>query len=119
MGINKGASRSKLLIFRNKFKIALSRCEKLWGSHAFRRYAQNDYRDQFLSAIFDAEMVAASELTEGQFEKVLAAKASLAKNMKTLFSDDKFENAVRVSTNTPSKLIYRIQAVKDLLHSPA
>ena len=117
MGINKGASKSRILNFRNKFKTALGRCEKLWGNHAFRRYAQNDYRDQFLAAIFDAEMVAVSELTEAQFHSILSAKATLAKNMKTLFTDDKFENAVRVSTNTPSKLVYRIQAVKNLLNS--
>lgn len=117
MGINKGASRAKLMGFQSKFKTALSRCEKLWGTHAFRRYAQNDYRDQFLAAIFDAEMIAASELSQSQFEKILTAKASLAKSMKDLFSDDRFENAVRVSTNTPSKLVYRIQAVKNLLHS--
>lgn len=117
MGANKSATNTRLIKYRSKFKTALHRCEVLWGANAFRRYAQKDYRDQFLAAIFDAEMVAASELTERQFEKVVLAKASLSKPMKALFSDEDFESAVRVSTNTPSKVIYRIRAVKDLLLS--
>lgn len=119
MGSNKSASKLKLVSYRNKFTIALNRCESLWGLNAFRRYAQYDYRDQFLSAIFDAEMVAASELTETQYKRVLASKTSLTKSMKALFSDEAFENSVRVSTNTPSKVVYRIEAVKKLLHAIA
>ena len=115
MGLHKNSSRAKLLKFKNKFHIALSRCEELWGVNAFRRYAQTDYRDQFLAAVFDAEMIAASELTEQQFQKIQKNKTKLEKNMKSLFADDKFENAVRVSTNTPSKVVYRINAVKKLL----
>ena len=119
MNLNKGASKSRLSSFRTKFKVALDRCEKLWGHNAFRRYAQNDYRDQFLAAIFDAEMIAVSELTEAQFKKAYTEKSSVARNMRSLFADGVFDSSVRVSTNTPSKLIYRIQSVKTLLQSHA
>lgn len=117
MELNKGATKNKLASYRNKFKIALDRCETLWGDHAFRRYDQSMYRDQFLAAIFDAEMVAASELTDAQFHKLCTVKGMLEKPMKALFADEHFENAVRVSTNTPSKVTYRIKAVKTLLLS--
>jgi hypothetical protein len=70
-----------------------------------------------LAAIFDAEMVAASELTEAQFRRIVSVKARLSRHMKDLFADEKFENSVRVSTNTPSKVVYRIGAVKNLLLS--
>lgn len=117
MELNKGATKAKLTSYRNKFTTALKRCEELWGSHAFRRYDQSGYRDQFLAAIFDAEMVAASELTNAQFLKLCSVKTKLEKPMKALFADKDFESAVRVSTNTPSKVTYRIKAVKALLHS--
>lgn len=117
MESNKGSTAEKLASYRKKFKTALDRCEKLWGTHAFRRYNQSGYRDQFMSAIFDAEMVAASELTHAHFLKLCAVTTKLEKPMKALFADKDFESAVRVSTNTPSKVTYRIKAVKELLRS--
>jgi hypothetical protein len=100
---------------RDLFTKALDRCQVLWGDEAFRRFDKTAYRDQFMSAVYDAQMIAASELSETRFRLIKGTTASLARETKKLFNDQKFVDAVRVSTNSPSKVLYRITKVKDML----
>jgi hypothetical protein len=106
---------AQLAAFKKDFTQTIKRCEKLWGDIAFKRYANNGYRDQFLAAIYDAQMIAAAELSNATFEKLVAKQASVIAGMRKLFSDGTFEEAVRASTNTPSRVKYRIEKVKEML----
>jgi hypothetical protein len=46
------------------FATSLSRCEAIWGADSFKRPSTNtDTRDQFLSGLYDAQMIAVSKLS--------------------------------------------------------
>ena len=114
---NRFASTRALNTLKQKFQVAIERCKELWGDAAFRRYdiESKVYRDQFLSALYDAQMIAVSRLSEAKYIKLKAKKSELAKQTKLLFSVPDFDSSIRISTNTPSKVRYRIQAVSEML----
>lgn len=117
--VNQNISKPKLAGMRGRFEQAIERVEELWGDHAFRRYDGSAYRDQFMSAVYDAEMVAAFELSEAKFRALKVRKGAVASGTLSLFKDSKFVDAVRVSTNSPSKVAYRIEKMKEMLSSVA
>ncbi len=107
---------NKLEQAKKRFHNALARCESLWGKAAFRRYDGNSYRDQFMSAVYDAQMIAAGALTQTKFASLAAKKQAVEAGTINLFKKDpKFVDAVRVSTNSPSRVQYRIQRMKEML----
>jgi hypothetical protein len=111
-------SSAKLMSAKTKFENALKRCKALWGETAFRRYDISSYRDQFMSAVYDAQMIAATELTSSRFNVLLTKKPAVAAGTINLFKKDpKFVDSVRVSTNSPSKVTYRISRMKEMLSS--
>ena len=112
---NQNPNKSKIASTRKKFESALSRCEAIWGKNAFKRYDVSYYREQFMSAVYDAEMVAVSELSEAKFQIILKKKIAVGRATIQLFKDPKFVDSVRVSTNSPSKVLYRIEKVKEML----
>jgi hypothetical protein len=97
------------------FKTALERCESLWGDFAFRRPEGSGWRDQTLAGMYDAEMLAVMRISEQVFEQASGdSKAILAKT-RSLFQDTQFEQAVRLGTNTPSRIDYRVEKVVKML----
>ncbi|MBO9689986.1 MAG: DUF262 domain-containing protein [Mitsuaria chitosanitabida] len=109
------ASKQKQTILRTRFAEAISRCEAIWGSNAFRRFEKGTMRDQFMSAMYDAQMIAMSELSATQYKKIETRKAAFLVGFMGLFKDQKFVDAIRVSTNSPSKVVYRITKIKELM----
>lgn len=112
---NQHLKKPKITTAKAHFETALSRCEHLWGINAFKRYDATFYRDQFMSALYDAEMVAVAELSEARFQRLRAKSASVGVGTIGLFKDPKFVDSVRVSTNSPSRVLYRITKVKEML----
>ena len=97
------------------FEECLTRCEKLWGTHAFKRYDGSTFRNQFLAGMYDAQMVAVNQLTHSEFDQALVKKDRLLSRTKLLFGDKKFDTSVRVGTNTKSSIEYRITKLSELL----
>lgn len=97
------------------FQTAIARCEALWGSNAFRRTEGAVYRDQFMSALYDAQMISASELSEAKFKAIKSKKAQLEIATRALLKDSKYIDSIRVSTNSPSRVVLRVQKTKDML----
>ncbi|WP_411194911.1 DUF262 domain-containing protein [Raoultella planticola] len=112
---NCGINKQKVVTAKMKFETALARCETLWGGDAFKRYQGSAYRDQFMSAMFDAQMISASELDDARYDELTHKVATVRKETLKLFTDERFVDAIRVSTNTPSKIRYRIAEVKNIL----
>lgn len=108
-------SDAELRKLKTDFEKALSRCRKLWGDNAFHRYDDTKFRDQFLAAMYDAEMIAVSKLSSAAFNNLLTKKTAVIAKTKKLFDDGKFEESVRISTNTPSRVRYRIEKVMEML----
>jgi len=117
MGSYRKISDETINKMEKRFTNAISRCESLWGENSFRRYSQGIFRDQFLAAMFDAQMIAAEKLTNVEFDLLLAQKEAIIKNTKMLFEDKRFEESIRVSTNTPSRVRYRVETVFEMLKS--
>ena len=114
---NRNANKAKLKELKERFTKSLSRCQKLWGNAAFHRFVGSVDRDQFLAAVYDAEMIAVSSLSSTEFNSILANKAKLKTLTTALFKDKEFEQSIRVSTNTPRRIKYRISRMLNLLNS--
>lgn len=115
MAKHRKTNKATLAAFRDRFKSALDRCQELWGDDTFKRYTANGFRDQFLAAIYDAQMIAVDSLSTAAFNKLRTKKAAVLNSTKALFADARFEEAVRASTNTPSRVRYRIEKVIEML----
>jgi len=115
MADHKDATIAECRGFGEQFERALSRCQKLWGEAAFKRYEAGTLRNQFLAGVYDTQMVACSELSAPQFNLLLAKKEEVGRATKKLFSDKKFDSSVRVATNNKSNVRYRIQSFHAML----
>jgi hypothetical protein len=102
---------------REDFLRCLDACQKIWHEHAFKRHTGTGWRSQFLAGMYDAEMLAVSELKEPQLAKAISKSAAAVKHTEALFEDPVFEKSVRQGTNTPSFVRNRVTAVFDMLHS--
>lgn len=61
----------KRTALRQKFSTSLKRCKALWGDDSFKRPSANsNTRDQFLSGLYDAQMISVSSLSEAKYQKV-------------------------------------------------
>ncbi|EFC83290.1 protein of unknown function DUF262 [Parafrankia sp. EUN1f] len=90
------------------FNRTLQACEEIWGFDAFKRPDKDGWRDQTLAGMYDSQMVAVSLFTEREIRLLTAAKDDVVAATRELFSDENFEAAVRVATNTPARVKYRI-----------
>lgn len=91
--------------FESKFNRAIDACEGIFGSQAFRRPGG---RDEAIAAMFDAEMVALSQLSNEQLRKLNANTSTVWESLTELAEDSEFEKSVRSGTNTPGRVKYRI-----------
>ena len=96
---------------------SLETCSASWGENSFRRYTAGAFRDQFLASMYDAQMIAVDSLPQATIIKLKSKKSAILTATKKLFTDKRFEEAVRASTNTPSRVRYRIEAIVNLLKS--
>jgi Protein of unknown function DUF262 len=115
MAKNKTLTNTSLKKLAGDFESALARCEELWGENAFKRLANGVFRDQFMAAIYDAQMIAVDRLTPAKFSRLLLNKKTLLKATKEMFDDAEFVESVRASTNTPSRVRYRVEKMIDVL----
>ncbi|MBX5147483.1 hypothetical protein [Rhizobium lentis] len=99
------------------FSEAIRRCEILWGDNAFRRPDGINWRDQTLAGMYDAQMVAASEVAPAVVRRGQQNPVAVLRGTKALFADDEFDKSVRTGTNTPQRIRYRIQKMREMLEA--
>ncbi len=102
---------------RDTFLRALDACERIWGEFAFKRPEGAGWRDQMLAGMYDAQMVAVSLVDDKRISSLAARSAEVIQETRDLFTDKAFNEAVRLSTNTPSRVAYRIGKVLQLVQS--
>jgi len=102
---------------KQQFVSALDACEKIWGDYAFQRHTGTGWRDQLLAGMYDAEMIAVSQLDTVQLDKAIQNRDAVIDLTAALFDESDFDRAVRQGTNTPSFVRLRINAVHNLLNS--
>lgn len=110
-------SPEQLESFRESFTEALRWVETLWGKKAFARPVEGGWRNQTLAGLYDAEMIAVSEIDTSTLESLKRKPSDVLKVTRALFGDPAFDIAVRQGTNTPSRVRYRIEKLVDALRS--
>lgn len=110
-----GASAKELSVLRDHFETSIRACEQIWGDVAFKRADGFSWRDQMLSGMYDAQMIAVSEVSEATLSGAIANREDVIELTHDLFDDPDFDEAVRRATNNPGRMEYRITAIRDLL----
>jgi hypothetical protein len=106
---------SALDLYHGKFRACITAAEAIWGSWAFKRLG----RDQVIAGLYDAQMVALSELNESHHEVLIRLRDRVMTETFALFEDGRFDEAVRLGTNTPARLRERIETMLRTLRSIA
>jgi hypothetical protein len=102
---------------KDRFNNTILRCQHLWGDHAFKRPDGPGWRDQMLAGMYDAQMLSAALISEKVFAKAANDPDAVLGNTRELFNDQEFEEAVRVGTNTPARIKYRVIKMKGMLQA--
>ena len=100
-----------------RFFRAIRGCEAMWGDRAFKRFDGHQWRDQFIGGVYDAQMVAVDRMRDPDLAALGENPTRAVSTMTQLFRDTTFDSSVRLSTNTPSRVQYRIGRLIDALHS--
>ena len=115
MQSNTSISTSKINELRNKFLIAIDRCNDVYKENAFKCYLGTRPRNQFMSALFDSEMIVMSMLSDAEFIKILQSPVETERKMHEIFEDTDFSDSIRTNTNTAAKVSLRIEKLYSAL----
>ena len=110
MSRNSNLSGSEASELVRRFSVAITRVEALWGVYAFKRWDRQQWRQQALAGLYDAQMIACDQISLKQFEKLKKDRSKVIEETRKLFEDLEFEEAVRLGTNTPSRMTYRVRS---------
>ncbi|MGW6750676.1 DUF262 domain-containing protein [Streptomyces sp. NPDC055006] len=113
------AGTKTLLEYSQAFQRSIGACESLWGSKAFKRPDRDGWRDQMLAGMFDAQMIAVDQLSDEQIKRLSRHQNEVLRVTRELFEEPAFEAAVRVATNTPSRIALRITQMRNALAAVA
>lgn len=114
---NQHAKPVQIRTLQRDFLRSIGGCQKIWKEHAFRRHTGEGWRSQFLAGMYDAEMLAISELTDSQLAKAISKSRVAVQRTAALFNDADFERSVRQGTNTPSFVRNRVRSMVTMLRS--
>ncbi|RKR73931.1 DUF262 domain-containing protein [Frondihabitans australicus] len=111
------AGRTEVSALIERFKRALRYCEAIWGDRAFQRFDRGQWRDQLIGGMYDAQMVAVDQLPDFILEHVVNNSSNAISHTQRLFTHEDFDQAVRVATNTPSRVQLRVNRVVETLRA--
>lgn len=114
---NQRINSKQIKAVKERFTGAINRCRQLWADYAFKRPDGPGWRDQMLAGMYDAQMLSVSLISEKAYSKALSSKATVLQRTRDLFKDEEFEEAVRVGTNTPARIKYRVNKMKEMLQA--
>lgn len=109
------ASAEEIRNYQTSFNSAIETCQRIWSTEAFKRPVADGWRDQLLAGMYDAEMIAVDKIASDIREVAINRSSWVKAETRELFQDEQFEQAVRQGTNTPSRIMYRIERVMELL----
>lgn len=116
MRANRYSSVERLETLRKSFDGSLAACEHIWGNKAFYKPQGSGWRGQFISPLFDAEMIATTYFTRNEIERIAAKQDAMRRElMKALQEDADFAKSVTQSTNNPASVSKRIKKLVELM----
>ncbi|WP_199907485.1 DUF262 domain-containing protein [Nocardioides terrigena] len=108
---NQYADADQLHSYSLAFRRAIDAAAGILGEFAFNRPEGNGWRSQALAGLYDAQMIAFHELARVELQTLASKPDRAIMAVRDLFENREFENAVRVGTNTPSRIRYRTGAM--------
>ncbi|MFS0713427.1 DUF262 domain-containing protein [Microbacterium sp. 2P01SA-2] len=111
MSDNREPGAHELQQFERRFDSCITVAEAVWGVEAFKWPG----RDQALAGLFDAQMIAISEVGASRQDELIAAASRVRASTNQLFKQPEFEEAVRQATNTPTRLRFRVEQLRDAI----
>lgn len=111
MSDNREPGPHELQQLERKFDNCITVAEAVWGAKAFKWPG----RDQALAGLFDAQMIAISELGASRQAELINAASKIRASTNRLFEQPEFEEAVRQATNTPTRLRFRVERLRDAI----
>lgn len=115
MEANRNLPQPDLEHLSRRFERAIRGAQAIWGHAAFKRAEGEGWRDQAIAGMYDAQMIAIAELTDGELERAVVNREGATELTRQLFRDPLFDASVRVGTNTPSRIQYRVGRLRDEL----
>lgn len=104
--------------FRAEFLHALQYCETFWGQHAFHKPTNGGWREQLISPLYDAQMVAVSLLGNDCLAALSHRSGNIIDATRRAFEEDEeFVKSVTQSTNNAASIRRRVSTVKTLLEN--
>ncbi|RQW86301.1 MAG: DUF262 domain-containing protein [Geobacter sp.] len=101
---------------RQTFTNSIRAVEAIWGNMAFNKPLNNGWRDQFISPLYDAQMVAVSMLSNNQINALAANSQAVLNETTILFRENQeFVKSVSQSTNNASSVRKRVGDLHTLL----
>jgi hypothetical protein len=114
---NQKASDAGVADLRTRFLRAINGAQAVWGDAAFKRPNPNGWRDQMLAGMYDAQMVALDLADDATIAHASEVRDAVRAGTRDLFESPDFENAVRIGTNTPTRVRHRIQSILNVLRN--
>lgn len=112
---NRNPSDAMLNELSTSIRSAHGRAVKLFGSHTFT--FSKDGRNRFNAAVFDAQMLSCSKLTQARFDALLAKLDAIQEAYQELQNNSDFSKSVTLATSDKAAVQGRIHKVTNLLKS--
>lgn len=98
------------------FLKAIDGCEKIWGDYAFKKPVGNGWREQLISPLYDAQMVAVSLLDNQKITYLSTKHAEVVQATQALYeNDDNFVKSISQSTNNAASVNKRVSSIFNML----
>jgi hypothetical protein len=105
---------------RQLFEKAIRACQKVFGDHAFHKPTPSGWREQFISPLYDAQMVAMALLPPSYIKILGNRKDAVNEAIRERFEEDtEFVKSVSQSTNNSASVRRRVQTMIDTLKEVA
>jgi len=103
---------------KNSFLFALDSCERIWGEKAFQKPVNGGWREQLISPLYDAQMVAVSLLSKNTIEALCRDKRKVISATKALYAADAdFIKSVSQATGDATAVYTRVDTFLRILKS--
>ncbi|QMU26654.1 DUF262 domain-containing protein [Adhaeribacter radiodurans] len=118
MAENRNPDDRKVSDLRFIFNETIESCKLIWNNKSFHKYTGNSWREQMISPLYDAQMVATSRIIiDGNISTIKTKSEEILEGTKQLFENDfDFVKSISQATNNPANISIRINKIYDLLN---
>lgn len=115
MQSHRSATQAECDEFASLFNSSIDSCSDIWGEHAFERPADAKWRNQMISPLYDAQMVALATLDAAERARAVLHREDVIQATRELFDrDEEFVKSVSRATNNAASVQKRITAFIEL-----